>query len=258
MKKLSNRQLISILLLSSSMSTASFAGDAFSGFYAGVAAGGSFLTGHEIKHFTLSSDAVADNNDAQSRHGISKNSFIGVLYAGYGDCFCWNTYLGAEAFIDVANRNDDNHVDTAGLPGGINTGAFSHKSNLKIHPVSYGIDLRPGYRIADCTLLYARLGFAINTIRANTEIGAPVGAPPRAELVNTNSKRTTRVVFRWGAGLEQSITECLALRVDYVYTTLGKISLEDTTARTAVGSISGNSQMNLANHAVTIGLSWYF
>lgn len=257
--------LLGILLLSSA-STSVNAGDAFSGMYAGIAGGASFLTGSEIRDHIVSSQRAGDVFSTTGKHGISKNSFYGMVYAGYGRCLCWdNTYFGTEAFIDFANRDNDNF--SSSTPGAVRGGgSYKYQSNIRIHPVSYGLDFRPGYKIADCILLYARVGVGINTLTANSQVGSPLPASDDInQLISTEYRKRTHAVLRLGLGLEQPLCECLTLRVDYIYTRLGKISVTGTSGAGVEedgvpyrASLTHNSQFNLENHAVTLGLAWHF
>lgn len=258
--------LLSSLLLSSA--SAAIADDAFSGMYAGVAGGGSFLTGHINKNQTFTSPFAVERYSADSKYGISKNSFLGVIYAGYGSSFCWdNTYLGTEAFIDFANRDDDNFIRSTGIgPQGF--GSFDYTTNVKIHPVSYGLDLRPGYKIAECILFYARLGVGLNTFTTNSQGSSRLAnSAVFTPLTATGVKKVTRAVLRLGLGMEQPLLDCLTLRVDYIYTYFGKIGITADGSRTGAtggdvviynATVNNTAQMNLANHAVTIGLAWHF
>lgn len=261
------RLLLSALLLSSA--SAAIADDAFSGMYAGVAGGASFLTGHVNKTHSFASGLATEPFTAQSKHGISKNSFLGVIYAGYGSSFCWdNTYLGTEAFIDFANRDDENFTRSTGVTAA-GFGSFDYNTNVKIHPVSYGLDLRPGYKIAECILLYARLGVGLNTLTTNSQGSSRLaGAGIFTPLTATEVKKVTRAVLRLGLGIEQPLYECLTLRVDYIYSYFGKLGITANGSRTGAtggevpvvytSTVNDTAVANLANHAVTIGLAWHF
>jgi len=241
--------------------TTAIANDAFSGFYIGASAGGSFLSGQEDRNFTSTIIGTVTTLRGQTREGLRKNSYFGTAFIGYGGfffCYQPNVFLATELFVDVANRNDTNseRLSTANNIDLLNT-----SSRLNIHPVSWGLDIRPGYKICDA-LLYARLGMGLHRITLNHN-NAIFFTPP-SSLASSNSKSIDRAVLRLGLGFEHPLCDCLTLRADYIYTYLGKISTSLSDSRRVVADIprtqviNSNSQVNLCNNAVMLGLVWHW
>lgn len=255
------RLISSCILFSSTLltGTTAIANDVFSGFYLGASAGGSFLSGYEDGSLSTTLSGIGSLT-ATSRYSLNKNSYFGTAYIGYGNFLSCqpNVFLGTELFVDVANRNDTifSNSDLFGSP------LFTSSTRVNVHPVSWGLDIRPGYRICDA-LLYTRLGMGLHriTLTHNTRdifVGAPL-------FGTSNSKTIDRATLRLGLGFEYPICDYLTLRADYIYTYIGKTTVTDENSRQLViGEIprtqktASRSQVTLCNNAVMLGLAWHW
>ena len=262
----------------------------FNGFYVGAAIGGSFGNGTENASTTADADvpwqwAYQDNiNQANSynylgsygidfpdlntnRNGLRKNSFAGSIFAGYG-FGCEPFYIGAEIFVKGANfKTRSSNSDSSGsrliindgnvLPGpgaawfGSNTTqSLSSDTHIKLNPIEFGIDLRPGVLLTCDTLLYGRVGVTWNKISVRTDssasvtfnsatpdigfsaIGATAAVSPALTVGNSISNKKTKAAFRVGGGLEQIFCDCLAVRLDYTFTYYGKVCVSGENSAT--------------------------
>ena len=148
------------------------------------------------------------------------------------------------------------------LPVCFNT---SDQTQVTIGPWSYGLDFRPGLLFSPSTLLYGRVGFNCAHRKLDSDLenyGARSGSQPwTLPLVTSDSKRGC--FLRLGGGIEQYLGEHLALRVDYIYTNYRTLSIEGSTLSTTVlssGTVSAteDKELHLKNHALLVGLSYYF
>lgn len=277
--------------------TASSSFAAFNGFYLGAAAGGSFATGNQhLNESTTSGISAVDSDGTVSplastivplnvASAMKKNSVIGELFAGY-EYSCNRFYLGGEIFVNDSSYQMKNSVDT-----GINQNLFSNAlqlvgsgdvdSKAKISSFQYGVTLRPGILITPTSLLFARIGTTIanrkytvkdaesvNLIFNPTFFGEVI--PNGAANTNLNlSKSKTNASLQVGGGLEQYFAKHWSVRMDYVYTYYGKLTVSGSNATTQTISFvdggvitsinaTGNNSVKLSDNAVTLGIAYHF
>ncbi len=243
------------------ISTGALAEDYFTGPYIGASGGASFFGGQIDSLFQQSGTNIGNPVNISLSHSVRKNSFTAAAYTGFG--YSWNNvYLGAELFADVANRNDADTLLAFSTNGVTNV---QIRNKIRIHPLSYGIDFRPGYEIWDCSIFYARLGLGFHRVSTQSLVLFAInggGGAPTAFINSDNLKAVTRPVFRMGLGYEQALMESLSFRIDYIYTNIGKYLLEGNsptaTSGAASSAIQTTTQTNLINHAIMAGLAWRF
>lgn len=141
---------------------------------------------------------------------IEKDHFAGKghfysLFAGFGfrcsfcNPECDDAYFGIEANADYRRLRFKTSNDE-----------FIHLNfdrNIYRMKRDFGISALPGVIFNDCSLFYARLGYANG--RFTTDI---LGDD---SLQNLHKNRNG---FRYGLGFRQSLSECLAFRIDYSQT----------------------------------------
>lgn len=261
------------------------ANSVFDGAYLGAGLGGSFTRGdlkaepNSAADFDPQEGAPPNDISAalSATNTLKRNSFAGNLYAGYGHA--WQPlYLGVEAFIKLANYKmnyaaSTTATKTAGGGSYTLTDNLATASEVKLNPLEFGIDLRPGVLVTPNTLLFGRLGVAFNKLTLNSTTttsgeytnGAGFTKNFSGAITNTASKSVPGL--RLGLGLEQHLNEHLALRLDYVYTYYGKISTNNSTAPliddgsgtgTVTGTVTDHTSAIVSNHTVMLGLSYYF
>lgn len=217
----------------------------FSGFYTGFGLGGSFFSGQENNSVT-----VGSSNTFSQQNAIRKNAFMSSLYLGYGSPVYWeSTYFATEAFIDFADRESETFKFSGDTLAPF---ALATQNRIKMNNVSFGFDFRPGFRVGECQLFYARLGFGYNRINFSS-----FSAETNSTTLLFISKSIDRAVFRMGLGMEYALSECLTLRADYIYSNFGKFSFSGLSSAAGV-TMQGNTQYYLVNHSVLLGLSWYW
>lgn len=251
--------------------------NSFNGFYAGIAAGGSFTSGRENtlgggSH--LFSDFVQTFvSTTSSRNDLIDNALKGAVYAGYGHT--WQLfYLSAEIFADISNYN----MRSSGGDGfkqilsPVLQIRSAYSTKVTLNPIEYGIDLRPGILLGPDTLLYGRIGTAINQLSLDSNVnGTEEQFPPifvRETFGGTFpfSTTKTRAALRLGLGIEQHISPQLAVHADYIYTDYGKITIDSSATQSVISAdsgpvistISSNSNVKVTNNSVLLGLSYYF
>ncbi len=240
----------------------------FEGLYLGAGGGISATKGRQQGDVT-SFVITGSGNNIFSSPDLSTDILggcgAGVFYAGYGR-HCGIFYGGIEGFVHYANSHTkatrENLNTLTDEPGSFNT---VDRSDIKIGPWGGGIDGRPGLLLSPGTLLYGRVGFNYTQVKLNSEIlnfGFRMSNAPWSIPI-ADSKRTNRCYLRLGGGLEQLLSNRLALRFDYVYTDYGSISFAGNTTATLPAStvsvfLSESKKVNLRNHELVLGLTYYF
>lgn len=236
----------------------------YCGFYLGGACGGSALEG------TLHGSARGSNiNDGlnstlvEAPSQLFNNQFQGAVYFGYAYPL-ERLYLGAEAFIAAAT---DTSMDFNQNSIFNNTSIFfwstRSRASLATSTCQYGVDLRPGIFLTPLTLLYSRVGVAAAEVKVypNAEFIGNTPVPSWA-LSTSDSAKLWKAAFRFGLGLEQLLTSSLHLRVDYIFTNIGSVSLNDFASGFDGGgnpvTLESTLSTRFQNHALLVGLSYYF
>lgn len=266
----------------------------FDSFYLGVGVGDSFTSGRLNSGTMVTQNGAGGgeffSNFTNLRHfqHLKRDSWFGALYGGYGFS-CDYMYLGGELSIKFSGHNtattshpvvaSDMPVDTTAgaVTSGVDT--IDDTTTLTFRKVEYTLDARPGVLLSPCTLFYGRIGVAFNRATLNSNINATInetfisgggallfGATNSFSIAQSASKK---VGIRFGLGIEQSIKECISLRLDYVYTRYRKINLATNTSNTApiagtngpgpaFGTFVDVRQVKPYNHSVMLGLTYYW
>jgi len=214
-----------------------------------------------------------------SHSAYSKDSLDGRLLAGYGTNL-QNFYLGSELFASISPTHMTVH-GTGGETGSSIDGVLQEEvltqPLLKVQqkPLEGGVDLRPGLFLTQTTLLYGRVGVAVNQINvmvdnATTTDFLPPFFPENASFPIELSASTSKVLtaLRLGLGLEQFITKNLAIRADYIHTQYPAIELSNRMQRditefdpfigSGTATAIAHAKVQLRNNTVLFGLSYYF
>jgi outer membrane immunogenic protein len=261
---------LQVVILSMSTLSASEGGcSAFDGCYLGGSIGGSATTSHASMGIGINDPAssiVADQVylfDSDYLNG----ALDGTFFAGYGaSCHCF--YMGFEGFLRASpNRLKMSQGDSLSTFGGSTTFALSETARSRVDTGDwhYGFDVRPGFLLDPCTLLYGRAGVEWSRVKLSGIVAGQVTSPTTSNIFNafaTGSHSKVSPHLRLGFGIEKRLCSNLALRTDYIYTDYGRISMSayGTTLDGGgnVASISEQVKTRLRNYAVSVGLSYYF
>lgn len=254
----------------------------FCGFYSGIAGGLSWMTSKEHAAGVGSFVYVDQNNFTDrlpfvSKGGLKSTSLKGNVYAGYGianNCF----YLGSELFVNFSHhkmRSSGSYLFDSEFEGEDDGNAqTSLKTTVRFLPVNFGIDLRPGLLLGDASLFYARVGVEYNRIKINSNVASletyptpafPVQEEPLISLPLNIHRNLPGL--RLGCGLEQYITESIALRLDYIFTYYKSIMLSGSNSGSfqsqnfaSLIALSQSAAVKIKpyNNTVLLGLSYYF
>ncbi|RUR15680.1 hypothetical protein ELY21_14330 [Legionella sp. km535] len=211
------------------------ASSAHSGFYAGMGTGSDTVDVAMRSRITGPNPGHPANFDVINKSHASATGIFGSLFAGYGTLAYKNFYFAAEAngTLSATQSNSYNFEFIH------NT--FSH-TVIKLKN-TIGISILPGYQYSSDTLFYGRLGLTSGRFQVNTT---------DISLANFSKKRTG---FRYGLGINQNITNRLALRMDY-----SRITYNDTNTSTfdPVGVVIKSTQMTPNEQLVEFGLVFNF
>ncbi|MBS0288656.1 MAG: outer membrane beta-barrel protein [Proteobacteria bacterium] len=280
MMKTNLQGILATLGLSCMTSFAQAHDSPFDGFYLGGSFGGTStsVVQDQITEFRVFDDSNDDlevftfHIDGPNALKTS-NSLKGAIFAGYGQA--WNQfYFGGEIFVDLARYKNYNSVEddfTLGSPNGI-VGQFltyaivtGNSTHTKLNQFQYGLDLRPGVLLTPTSMLYGRVGFAINDLDLNSDsfvLASDVGDIEGGSLALSLSEEKDKVAWRIGLGLEQSILPCLSCRLDYIYTYYGKARVTGDVTTFVNPSffiiLDDDTFVKTYNNTVMLGLSYYF
>lgn len=142
-------------------------------------------------------------------HGPFASIFAGVAYR-FDDCYtrCKDLYLAAELNADARSlkfksyNNEFIHSN------------FNHDKYKMNHDL--GVCLLPGYLLTECTLFNARVGYVNGRFKIDST----------DETVPNVHKNLSG--FRYGVGIKQGITDCIAIRMDYSHITYKSFKLLGT------------------------------
>lgn len=286
MKQYARTWIIPALILTASNA------HAFCGPYVGAAVGGSFSSGRTNTTTNLLVDYTTFRNAINHtiQHGQRKNTLIGSLYTGYAHS--WeDVYLGVEGFLNTAGyRVQSKHSFAATTDNVLNRDRLEIVNFLntslnnttlirtRLSPTEPGIDLRPGFFLTPCTLLYGRVGVTYNKLSVhasrNTSIRTTtvIEQQPPNIFEEDESKSFSKYKkvggLRLGLGLEQKLCDHLSIRADYVNTHYRSIKVSTPQEIETYTNANGDTTLYKANivtkvssvfkNAVLLGMSYYW
>jgi outer membrane immunogenic protein len=201
MEEIMLKAKISLIIALMSFGTAGICSDEF---YVGLGAGPQHADFKQRTFFSLNSPFPAsDVRVIEKDHFAGKGHFYS-FFAGLGfkGSLCCpereDAYFGVELNADLRrvrfrSTNDEFvHLN-------FNENIYRMRRDL-------GVSILPGILFNDCTLFYARLGYANGRFKTTV-------SDPTLQSIHKN-----RDGFRYGLGFRQTICECLAFRIDYSQT----------------------------------------
>ncbi len=205
------------------------------GFYAGVGIGSDTVDFSARSHVFKADPNQPMEFDVINKAHLSATGVFGTLFAGYGGIFRNQFYMAGEINGNLSS------TESKGFNHEYVHLSFSDTS-LKIKN-SIGISVLPGYQFAPATLFYGRLGLTNSTISQQTS---------DISLANF-SKRTNG--FRYGLGIQQGVTDRLAVRMDYSRVDYKKV---DTGTFDPVGNVTKTTRLTPVQQLVEFGLVFNF
>lgn len=270
-----SKHVTALLIATLAPFSAAHANTSFDGLYLGVAAGQSITTSRSdfIGNASITqqraggTDLFAASNATQN---FKKTGGLGAIFAGYGFS-CDPVYLGGELFFKRSNASSN--ISNAASTGSVDANtilSISNNANSTFKKTEFALDARPGLLLSSCNLLYGRIGVARNKHSYNTDVvsffTAPGGFGP-VTLPLSQSKTRNIYALRLGAGMEQMISQCVSIRLDYIHTRYRKIVLSDsraftytdpTTGNLVAASFSDSINVKSSNSAFMLGVSCYW
>lgn len=261
------------------------ANECFDGFYTGLGMGGSLTSARERMNASGIMDVFGQGGFSRpiliSSDGASKRfSLMGTIYLGYG-CAWDPIYLGLEGSFRAARgkTTTQNNVQITIPPSDTFPGNYNlfNQTQTKLKPIEFDLDLRPGVLLRPTTLLYGKVGVALNkvSVQTNTVFSAVpdtlAGIPPEFmsnSLTLTQSAKKRRG-FRLGLGLEQEVCENWFIRGEYVFTRYRKIHVENPGSITQIAfdpffganlinNVTNDTRIKPSTHSMYLGVSYYW
>ena len=216
-------------------------------------------------YFDAFTGGSLDQLSSFQRHiPINKWTGTGALYLGYGR-FINNTslFVAAEIAGSLAQHkttlhNFANHQFTSAFQDSLAT-----SSTVTLNSGEFDFDLRPGFLMDTRTMLYGRVGGALNQLTLNTKNNFSFTTPPTTYDSPLSQHKNKNVVgIRLGAGIERSVKQNLSITADYIYTYYGKVSTSGV-ANTqdpvvVTNGLIGRSSASLFTQAAMLGVKYYF
>ncbi|MDF0733034.1 porin family protein [Pseudomonas entomophila] len=222
----------------------------WTGFYGGVNAGYGFGGDHDVRTKGQAAPNIA-NIAGGARPGsvdLDRNGFVGGVQLGYNYQFDqW--VVGVETDISATDLSDSRNIGTRAL----NTGAALNnkfKSSINYLGTLRG---RVGYAF-NRTLVYGTAGLAYGKTEQSVEM---FGATGNTQFAGDQSR--FRLGYTVGAGVEQSVTDDLSFKVEYLYYDLGTDKLDVAVIPGSGGAGTGyDSKFKNDGQLLRVGLNWKF
>ena len=238
---------------------------AYHGFYLGATLGGAILEARQQGAALVAEPIDTSTLPVNAQSQLFNHQFQGMFFLGYGKS--WRRlYLGGELIAAASSHTAMNSKAHASIVEPRVTNVSSaYDTTVKSSTWQYGLDVRPGYLVTSRTLLSGRVGVSAAEIKANSSALGISNAGVAGVLVvpqNTSVHRW-KAAYRLGADLEQELSRKVHLRIGYIFTDYGSLSFNKTATALATGSFGPGTLNNtlsshLRNHAVVLGLSYYF
>jgi outer membrane immunogenic protein len=222
----------------------------WTGFYAGINAGGKFGGDDDVVTEGQAAPNIA-NIAGGARPGfvpLNRDGFIGGGQIGYNYQF-GQFVAGIETDIDFTDSRDSRTVTTAQLVTGAPlNNTFSSRLNYL-----GTVRGRLGFAY-DRSLFYATGGFAYGETERHIDMFGATG-----NLQFSGDRREVKTGFAVGAGLEHAITNNVTVKGEYLFFDLGKDTLDVAVIPGSGGAGTGyNSHFKDTGHIVRVGLNYKF
>jgi opacity protein-like surface antigen len=242
------------------------------GFYVGGSLGGHLAQGNQLGNalglYNFGDEEGTGSYPVDLKQQMWDHGVQGMLYGGYGAR--WRSlYLGAEGFVQFGFAHFQNsqqgglytlEIENPSIPSNF---VISSHTDAHIKSFQYGLDLLPGWSPTLATLLYGRIGVSAARLTLSQEsVNFGNNAGDIFNLSLPFSKKKTIAALRAGGGIEQRLTQRLALRADYIFTDYGRLSVQGLSSGTSPFgdpiSVQSDTTLHLYDHAVMLGLSYHF
>jgi opacity protein-like surface antigen len=175
------------------------------GFYLGIGVGYDWYSVQRKIHATILDDPLFNE-----KVHVNPNGVMGTLFLGYGRSLKSCCHLGVEGFIDLSNARS--HVMTTVFS---TQGPFLYTTKTTAE-LSYGVNLLPGYKWRDSSLVYLKFGYTQTRIKEEEReflLSSANGRP----FLKSNVHRYANG-FTLGLGFEEAICWKLSLRGEFNHT----------------------------------------
>ncbi|MCS5712191.1 hypothetical protein [Candidatus Berkiella aquae] len=271
---LSNNTKLSLLPLALFTPTLALAANGFhNGYYAGASAGVLRLTSEmSVSSTTLYLNEFYSYQQFNLPYDVDvvNNYGIGSIYFGAGEFIHGTPYYWAIEFSGSWSKNRAIFSNASFFENTNRREATQLTSTVKtkLHEGEFAFDFKPGYLMDLNTMLYGRIGFAINRLKSTAIHHFDLNHfDPNTELGITldKTKKYLKPFLRLGAGLEHKVGNTASLTADYIYTYYGTIRTAGTARDFAViagedttFTLIGNSKSKATTNALMLGIKYYF
>ena len=256
----------------------------FEGWYGGIMGGILETKSHILSTSSSNSSNINEPGNILSitQSDVNVNKFTGTdaIYLGYGRFFHNNAFLMAfEIAGNMGKRkNTLNNLAALQEPNGTaSTASLATSTTAKLKSGEFDFDLRPGFLIDTQTMLYGRVGGALNQLTLTSDNTfvfnqlAAFGFITAADYTSPLKQQTSRKVvgLRIGAGIERALRQRFSITADYIYTYYGTMNASNignststtvatNSAFTNVNGLSGNSSARIFTQMAMLGVKYYF
>ncbi|MBS0290110.1 MAG: outer membrane beta-barrel protein [Proteobacteria bacterium] len=220
--------------------------------------------------FRLNTGPGNQLNSSQEER-VWKNSFISALSFGYGSFIINDWHLSGEIFANWSNHRKATLDNLAQSRGPLDSEFLLTETEVKLHNLEFGLDLLPGFFFDTQSLVYGRIGLAINELALNseslfafTDFAINPGATDNSTV--TMSSTPNKIALRLGLGVEHQICYKLSVTADYIYTYYGHakaheiadvIALPEVPIAHVINGLYGNASAKLQTQMLMLGVKYY-
>ncbi|MFA6036663.1 MAG: outer membrane beta-barrel protein [Legionellales bacterium] len=187
-------------------------------------------------------------------------SAIGQIQLGTGlrnENFYWGAELSGQFFDGDFDTVSSEYIQST-FPSGHQH--IEGNSQLSMNDFELALDFKPGVYLFEQTLLYARIGVAINelTLEQNSFANLESGDPNNVHIQTNSSTSKNVYPFRLGLGIERQFSEDFSILIDYVYTQYENISTSAHGEQVPLATLDAYSEAtDITRQTVMLGFNYY-
>lgn len=154
------------------------------------------------------------DNIVNEMYPIATTGLVGGGFIGYGKNLFDNYYLGIEALCNASNARGNYFYNLIPIADTNDRNLVSQSVAIKS---TWGIDVVPGYKIANIALLYGRVGIKWASLSSTSEFYIVKDNVPSA--TSTPHRSVIKPGFNFGFGIELAVANQLSVRGELTHTT---------------------------------------
>jgi len=230
-------------------------------YYAGVSGGVNINAGQMNQILSFENEGVF-TAIPEANFDTDETSAIGQIQLGAGlsnEYFYWGAELSGQLFNGDFDAVTSDFTQTT-FPS--EHQQIKDTSQLSLNDFELALDFKPGFYLFKETLLYARIGVAVNELTLEQSGFATIESTDPGDVkIQTHSSTSKNVYpFRLGLGIERYFSEDFSIVMDYVYTQYENISTSTHAKQTTppLSTLDAYSEAtDISRQTVMLGFNYY-